>query len=122
MNSRALTLQSRPEQVKRIYRTGAKCATKRADACGGEVREGGIVDGKVVEAGFSRCDELFEVLEGGEVDGAVGEHADEAHGKTTVEGAETGGRPHFAGGGEDEGVAVGAAGDGFVLDAAVGEY
>ncbi len=63
-------------------------------------------------------DGTFEVFEGAEVDGGVGEHADEAHGQATVEGAEAVGQQHFSRGGGDEEVAVEAAGDGFTLHAA----
>lgn len=63
----------------------------------------------------------FEVFEGGEVDGGVGEHAEEAEGEAAVEGPEAGGGVHFAEGGEDEEVARGAGGGGLALHAAVGE-
>ena len=61
----------------------------------------------------------FEVFEGCEVDGAVGEHTEEAEGKAAVEGAEAGCGVHFAEGGEDEGVAGWAGFGGFALYAAV---
>ena len=61
---------------------------------------------------------MFEVAEGGEVDGTVGKYANEAHGEATVKGADAIGVPHFAGSREDEGIAVLAALDGFTLHAA----
>ena len=72
----------------------------------------------VLSKGSASRDELFEVFEGSEVDGAVGEHPDQTHGKATVKGTNACGFPHLASGGEDEGIAVKAAFHGFVLDTA----
>ena len=62
-------------------------------------------------------EEAFQVFEGGEVDAAVGEHAEEAQGEAAVERADAGGRSHFLEGGDDESVSTETAGDGFVLHA-----
>ena len=120
MYRRPLTLQPRPQKINRIDRARTKCSTESPNARCGEVIERDVFCVAGFQARFPGDDEVFEVFEGGEVDGAVGEHADEAHGEAAVEGADACSGPHFAGGGEDEGVAVEAAFDGFVLDAAGG--
>ena len=58
---------------------------------------------------------MFAVLEDEEVDGAVGEHAGEAHAETAVVGPEFAIGPHLFGGLGDQSVAVEAAFDGFAL-------
>jgi len=84
MNRRALTLQSRPQQIERIDGASAESTAERADACREEIIEGDIFNVAAFYSGFAGCDEVLEILEGGEVDGAVGEHADEAHGQAAV--------------------------------------
>lgn len=69
----------------------------------------------VSQFGVAGSDELLEVFEGGEIDGAVGEHADEAHGETAVKGANTGRAPHLPRCFEDEGISLEAAFYGFAL-------
>lgn len=76
MGSRALTLQPRPQQIERIDGRGTKGTAEGADTGGGEIAEHSVVFVTAFYARFARCDELFEVFEGCEVDGAVWEHTD----------------------------------------------
>ena len=69
-------------------------------------------------APFAPGDDLLEVLEGSEVDGAVWKHANETHGKATVEGANATGSPHLASSGGDQGIAVKTTLGSLILDAA----
>lgn len=103
MNRCALALQSCPQEVHGVYNRGAESPAKGADRCSGEVRGRGrgIGGGSLQVAGVAVHQALLEVFEGREVDGAVGEHAEEAHGKATVERADAGGAPHLEGGGGD---------------------
>lgn len=85
MYSGALTLKSRSKQIERIDRTGAKCSTKGANPGRGKVTECNVVLVTFLYARFAPSDDLLEVLEGSEVDGAVREHANETHRKAAVE-------------------------------------
>lgn len=69
-------------------------------------------------APFAPGDDLLKVLEGSEVDGAVWKHANETHGKTTVEGANATGSPHLASSGGDQGIAVQSTFSSLILDTA----
>lgn len=118
MNRRALALQPCPQKIERIHQRSAEAACESTDKSCHHVSRRGVFFAAVTEASVTGGDELLEVAESGEVDGAVGENADEAHGEAAVEGAGAVGGPHFARGGEDEGVAMLAALDGFTLHAA----
>lgn len=122
MHGRALRLQPGPQQIKRINHTGAQRPRESADGARGEVSGWRVVFVAVEAVGVVGREGFLEVFEGGEVDGGVWEHADEAHGEAAVEGAEAIRAPHFAEGVEDEGVAMEAAGDGFALHSAVGGW
>ena len=106
MNSGALTLQSRSEQIEWIHGTRAKCPTERANTGRGEIAECNLVLIAVFESRFSPGDDLLEVLVGGEVNGTIREHANETHWKTAVEGANATGSPHLTSSGEDQGIAA----------------
>lgn len=58
---------------------------------------------------------LLGVLEGSEINGRVGEHADETHWETAVEGADAGGLPHLDGGSRYQSVTMEAAFDSLAL-------
>lgn len=75
MNRRALTLQSRSQDVDRIDGARAERATEGTDAGCHDVTGRGVFFVTVAGFGVASGDELFEVFEGGEVQGAVGEHA-----------------------------------------------
>lgn len=118
MYSGALTLQSCAKQVERIHSTGAKRSTKSANTGCGEVTKGDIILVIVFKARFAPGNELLEVLESSEIDGAVRKHANKAHRKTAVEGANAAGSPHLASSGKDQGIAVKATFDSLVLNTA----
>ena len=117
MDRRALTLQPRSQDIDGIDGTCAERPADGADTSRHDVTRRGVFFVTVAGFGVAGGDELFEVFEGGEVEGTVGEHADEAHRETSVEGADAGCGPHFLGGGDDEAVAVEAALDGLALHA-----
>ena len=118
MNCRALALQSRAQQIDWVDHAGAQCAAEGTDTRCHDIPRGGVVFVDVAARSVAGGDEAFEVFECGEVDSRVREHTDEAHGKPTIEGADTVRGEHLAGCGEDKGIAVEAAFHGFVLNAA----
>ena len=118
MNCGTLALKPRPQQIQRIHQSSAETACARADESRHDVSRRGVLFAAVTHTSIAGGDELLEVAEGSEVNGAVGEDADKAHGEAAVEGPEAVGGPHFAGGGEDESVSVLTALDGFALHAA----
>ena len=118
MYSGALTLQPCAKQIERIHSTGAKRSTKSANAGCGEVTKGDVVLVIFFQARFAPSNDLLKVLEGSEIDGAVRKHANEAHRKAAVEGANATGSPHLASSGKDQGIAVKATFDSLVLDTA----
>ena len=100
MYRRALTLQSRSQQVDGIDGARTEGSAESADACSGEIRgrrgwRGWVA---VLYRGVPVHEVLLAVFECGEVDGGVGEHADEAHWEATVERADARRSPHFGGG------------------------
>ena len=104
MDDRTLRLQPRPQQVDRIHDARSDRAAKRPDCRSRNVAGsgGGGVFGDIEHARRPGGEFLFEVFEGGEIDGAVGEYTDQAHGEAAVEGADAGGRGvELLGGAED---------------------
>ena len=81
-----LALQSRPQQVERVDDTRSERPAEGTDTRGGDVGEADVALVDVEARGFLARGEQFQVLEGGEVDGAVGEHAEEAEAETPVAG------------------------------------
>ena len=115
----ALTLQPRSKQIERIDRTGAESSAESTNSGRGEITECDVVLITFLSARFALGDELFDIFECSEIDGAVGKHANKAHGKATIEGANTRGSPHLASSGEDQGVAVKATFDRLILNTTV---
>lgn len=119
MDCRALALQSRSEHVDGIHGARAQSAANCANARRHDVSGCGIILVAVSDKCVAMRDESLKILERGKVDGAVGEHANEAHGKATVEGADACRTPHFSSGVENEGVPMEATFHGLALHAAI---
>ena len=72
---RPLTLQSCPQQIERVNNTRPERPAEGTNPRGGDVGEADVALVDVEARGFLARREKFQILEGGEVDGAVGEHA-----------------------------------------------
>lgn len=88
MQHRALGLQARPQHIQRIDGGGADGATERADRPGGDIADGDVGFVAAVELGAAAGEDRLELLEEEEVDGRVGEHAQEAERQAAVVGEE----------------------------------
>ena len=116
MYRRALTLQSCPQQIERVDNTSSKGTAESTNASGSEISRSstGILGRTLQARSVAPGEELFQVLEGGEVNGTIWKHAYEAHRETAVKGAGTL-FPHVLGCCADQGIAVDTAFNCFAL-------
>lgn len=118
MGCRSLALQPSPKYINGVNDTSAHSAADRAYPGGHNIPRAGIFLVTVSSHCIAVRDELLKILESGEVDSAVGKHANKTHGEAAIEGADARRAPHLTGGSKDERVAVEAAFNGFALHAA----
>lgn len=117
MQRRTLALQPRAQQVEWVDHARTQRAAEAANRGGDEAARGSVLLVAPAQSRVARRNLRLEELKGAEVDGGVGEHARQSGREAAVEGAQAALRKHLACGGEDEGVAVLAAGHGFGLNA-----
>lgn len=122
MGSCTLTLQPCSQQVEWINGGSTEGATEGAHTSGSEVAERNVIFGAAFYAGFARCEELLQIFESREIDGAIWEHADEAHGKTPIERAHPSLGPHLPSGREYQIVTLLAAFDSLILYSARSKF
>lgn len=96
MNGGPLRLQSGPQEVDWIHRTGAKGTAECSNTASGEVAEHCFFCRAAADAHVAFNSEFFEVLKCGQIDGRIGKHSCDSHQDTTVIGTNAGPLPHLS--------------------------
>jgi len=118
MPRRALALQPRPEQIERVHRTRADSSTKTSHQREREVaRQCILFMLEALELHIPRNHFPLQRLEHKEVDGGVGEHADQSHRQSSVKRSQPIPAPHLLRRVHDQLVPVLAACDSLALHA-----